>query len=87
MSENGTGAHTVTEEEEKSFPSERNTNTWKAVNSKPKALGRKTRLQVTQNKQKRPPRINLWEPCNCIIMKEQTHGQVFCSTRGRSQDS
>lgn len=56
MSEHGTGVHTITEEKKNNFHSGRHTNIWKAVNSKPKALVRKTGLQVTQNKEtlKRP---------------------------------
>lgn len=76
MSEDGTGAHTITEEEKIIF-----IHIWKAVNSEPEALGRKTELQVTQNTEtkKDNQRIILWESCKRVIMKELTLGLVFCS--------
>lgn len=63
------------------FLSGRYTNIWKAVNSEPKALGRKTELQVTQNTEtkKDNERIILRESCKRVIMKELTLGLVFCS--------
>lgn len=50
MSEDGISAHTVTVEKNH-FHSVRHSSIWKAVNSKLKALGRKTVLQVPQNKE------------------------------------